>query len=226
MRVFVTGAGGFIGSALCRKLAGEYGAGSVTCLVRDPSAAAELRARGFNVVQGDLLDTDAYREELLAAETVFHLGALAVFGKRLDYGRNNVEATRGLMRVASESKILKLFVFTSTIGAVDRAPWDPCRNPLTGASPCHPQSAYGRSKLECERLVAASGLPWVIVRPSWVYGPGMRPGSHMAVSQGGFRLSMLRTWRAFWRTWSGGASGVSLCSQATGSRVHSARCSD
>jgi len=180
MRVFVTGAGGFIGSALCRKLAGEYGAGSVTCLVRDPSAAAELRARGFRVVQADILDTESYREELLAAETVFHLGALAVFGKRLDYGRNNVEATRGLMRVASESKILKLFVFTSTIGAVDRAPWDPCRNPLTGASPCHPQSAYGRSKLECERLVAASGLPWVIVRPSWVYGPGMRPGSHMA----------------------------------------------
>ncbi|MBK6532166.1 MAG: SDR family NAD(P)-dependent oxidoreductase [Deltaproteobacteria bacterium] len=84
-----------------------------------------------------------------------------------------------MLAILRGSEALANFVFVSTIGAVDRAPGDDCRAPLTTRSVPNPRSEYGRSKLLAEGAVRASGLPFTIVRPTWVYGPGMRPDSHV-----------------------------------------------
>jgi short-subunit dehydrogenase/thioester reductase-like protein len=180
MKTFVTGASGFIGSTLCRLLSDGMPPGDITCLIRDPDAAARFRDTGYTVIQADLLEIDAYRDALKAAERVFHLGALATFGNNLDYDSQNIVATRLIVDELNHSTALKKFIFTSTIGAVDRTPQDPCTDPLTADSTPCPQSDYGKSKLACEALIRNSALPWIIVRPSWVYGPAMRPESHIA----------------------------------------------
>lgn len=180
MKVFVTGASGFIGSKLCSQLTSEVAPGDITCLVREEVSADRYRALGYNVVQSDLADIDSYRHELLTANCVFHLGGLATFGNSLDYERDNVEATRLIVEALESSEVVESFIFTSTIGAVDRTPGDSCAQPLNVASTPCPQSAYGKSKLRCEEIVRSSNTPWVIVRPAWVYGPGMRIGSHIA----------------------------------------------
>ena len=180
MTSFVTGASGFIGARVCEILARESSAGDVTCLIRNPEQAREFEERGFRVIGADLLDLDAYREALVASERVFHIGALAAMGDGPAYERNNVDATRQIVDALRDAAALKAFVFTSTIGAVDRTPLDPCDGPLTAETEPCPQSDYGRSKLRCEELIRRSDLPWVIVRPSWVYGPGMRAQSHIS----------------------------------------------
>lgn len=122
------------------------------------------------------------------ASHVFHLGADATFGEGAHYQTVNVDATRAIVErlVAAQAARpghLKRFVFASSIGAVDRAASDTCASPLTTATAPHPSSAYGRSKLDAEALIAASPLPFTILRFPWVYGPGMRMGSHIAVMQ-------------------------------------------
>jgi nucleoside-diphosphate-sugar epimerase len=72
----------------------------------------------------------------------------------------------------------KRIVFTSTSAAVDRSKRP--RGPLTEQSPCHPRTAYGRTKLAAERIVqewcAREQVDYTIVRLSTLYGPGVRTG--------------------------------------------------
>ncbi|MDA0321729.1 MAG: SDR family NAD(P)-dependent oxidoreductase [Verrucomicrobia bacterium] len=180
MRAFVTGAAGFVGSRLCERLAARGRPADITCLIRNAASAAQFRARGFDVIEADMMETAAYSERMLQCEHVYHVGALARFGNGLDYEHDNTEATRRILSVLAQSPCLESLVFTSTIGAVDRTPQDACDSPLTTASTPCPQSDYGRSKLACETMIEASDLPWIILRPAWVYGPGMRADSHIA----------------------------------------------
>ena len=52
--------------------------------------------------------------------------------------------------------------------------------PLDEKSTPHPRSAYGKSKLECENIITAKNLPYIILRITWAYGPGMRLNSHIS----------------------------------------------
>ncbi|MBW7933078.1 MAG: SDR family NAD(P)-dependent oxidoreductase [Gemmatimonadaceae bacterium] len=111
---------------------------------------------------------------------VFHLAAsAAVSGGEAAY-RNNVRATERLVEALRPSAPRRI-VYASSIGAVDRLPADPCTAPLNEDAPAHPLTRYGASKLEGERLLRDAGLPFVVVRPTWVYGPGMRADSHLRV---------------------------------------------
>lgn len=184
MKVFVTGASGFIGSHLVRHLL-EAGLGGeavqVFCLVRQPRHFDKELHNRVTVLPGELHDLPNYREVVRDCEYVFHLAACASLQADGNYERDNVEGTRHLLAVLAKSSALQRLVFTSTIGAVDRQPADTCTIPLVESTPPFPLSAYGRSKLECERLIEQSHLPYTIIRPTWVYGPGMRGNSHVRV---------------------------------------------
>jgi hypothetical protein len=179
--IFVTGGSGFIGLALCRLLRERFRDDEIVALARSDEASEALSAIGVRSVRGDLTAPIGYLDELRRARWVFHLGANSTFGDAGDYESVNVEATRALVEALKTSTALERLVFTSTIGAVDRPRADPCDRPLTVDAPAAPTSAYGRSKLACERLIRDAEIPFTIVRPSWVYGAGMRRTSHVAV---------------------------------------------
>jgi nucleoside-diphosphate-sugar epimerase len=163
VKVLVTGASGFLGGVLCSELAGRgY---EVHALVRREGSAPE----GTTAVAGDLTDADSLGRAISGAgpDCVFHLAA--EIASQRDAARVravNVEGTRHVIN-ACEAAGVRRIVFTSTVvtGDAKGAVLDEATNlPV--------ETEYGRSKQEGERLLRASSVEDVIIRPSHVYGPG------------------------------------------------------
>ena len=180
MKYFVTGGSGFIGQHLIRRLV-EGRENVVYCLLRDENKLPQDIRSSIKICKGDDTSLAKYAREILSSDVIFHAGGRADLGDGDAYQRDNVDFTTALIKISERSKKLKRFIFTSTIGAVDRSKDDQCIAPLTEESTPSPLTEYGRSKLSCEIALKASALPFVIVRPVLVYGPGMRKKSHLRV---------------------------------------------
>lgn len=167
MRVLVTGASGFIGNVVCARLL-ERG-DDVLSLVRRPGS----EPAGTVAVMGDLA------EDLTAAladahpDCVIHLAAeIASQRSARKVTEANIGGTERLLAACLASAGPSpadgpRFVFASTVVTGDaRGDLLVEDRPLPVATP------YGRAKQEGERLIAESGLPYVVIRPSHVYGPG------------------------------------------------------
>lgn len=163
MRTLVTGASGFLGQAVCAELCARGHA--VGALVRRPGSEPE----GTVAIAGDLGDSVALREAVKQAgpDCVFHLAAeIATQRDPAKINEVNVEGTHRLLE-ACKAFDSPRFLFVSTIVTGDAG-----GTVLDESSTLPVQTTYGRSKQQGERLVRASGLPSVIIRPSHVYGPG------------------------------------------------------
>jgi nucleoside-diphosphate-sugar epimerase len=170
MRIFVTGASGFIGQALCAQLI-EHGH-EVSALVRRSGS----EPGGTRAVAGDLSDAQTLTGAIAAErpECVIHLAA--EIASQRNEGKvatvniagtaHLLEACQALAGSAGPAEGPR-FVFASTVVTGDAH-----GALLTEEDPLPVQTPYGRSKQEGERMVLASGLPAVVVRPSHVYGPG------------------------------------------------------
>ena len=148
MRVLVTGASGFIGQPLVsRLLADGHG---VRAMVRREMPSSPLP--NLEYVRGDMTDHAALDAACVGIDAIVHLACATGVADPALVKAVNVDGTRALLASAKQHGV-KRFVFVSTISAT-RAKMGP----------------YGRTKLEGERMVAESGLEWVAVRPSLVYG--------------------------------------------------------
>jgi nucleoside-diphosphate-sugar epimerase len=173
-RVFLTGATGFIGSAVARELSAR--GSDVTALIRGAAPEARAAESGLfaRVCPGDLLDPTAIAGALERAEAVVHLAAVVDPDLATDEAavqRANRDATLDLARAAKAAGARR-FVFMSSIAAMGF--WS---GPARADSACRPVSAYGRAKLEAERALAELADPSfdvVVLRPPTVYGPGER----------------------------------------------------
>jgi nucleoside-diphosphate-sugar epimerase len=163
MRILVTGASGFLGHAVCAELNGR--GHEVAALVRRPGSEPPQT----DPTLGDLTDTETLTGVVEAArpDCVVHLAAeIATQRDPAKIGAVNIAGT-GRLLDACVSVGAPRFVFTSTVVTGDAG-----GATLDEDTPLPVQTAYGHSKQEGERLVRASGLPSVILRPSHVYGPG------------------------------------------------------
>jgi nucleoside-diphosphate-sugar epimerase len=169
MRALVTGASGFIGGVLCEQLR-EHGH-EVVALVRRPGSAPA----GTRELRAELDDGPALTRAVLDAspDCVFHLAAeIASQRDERKLEAVNVAGTERLLGACvalagADAAAGPRVVFASTVVTGDAH-----GRLLSEQEPLPVETPYGRSKQEGERLVLASGLPAVVIRPSHVYGAG------------------------------------------------------
>jgi nucleoside-diphosphate-sugar epimerase len=169
-RILVTGATGFLGRAVVTAFV-EDG-----YLVRAATRSQPKPPFGANVevvMHPDLADPVDWRPLLDGIDVVIHLAGIAHITTSLGpdlYDRVNHLATAQAAATAAQRGIRR-FVFVSSI----RAQSGPASNhALTECDPPTPSDAYGRSKLAAEAAVALSGVPFTILRPVLLYGPGVK----------------------------------------------------
>lgn len=177
MKVLVTGATGFIGSHLVKRLI-DYGH-YVRCLVRETSNLTELKKlTNTEFFGGDVTKKNSLKGVMEDIDVVYHLAALrghdppskkAFHRFRLV----NVEGTRNILDECIEKNINRFIYISSTavMGVVKVEKIDENTNP-------DPYTPYQVSKYEAEKLVKKYmqpyGIPAIIIRPSQIYGPGFK----------------------------------------------------
>ena len=170
---FVTGASGFVGSAVARLLAARgY---HVRALMRAGANPANIQGLGIETVTGDMRDAASMTQAMARARYVFHVAADYRLWARdpFEIERNNLLGAQAVMGGALAAKVERV-VYTSSVAALK-----PGNGEAVDETSRHtPQSvigAYKRSKLvaerEVERLIGERGLPAVIVSPSTPIGP-------------------------------------------------------
>lgn len=172
MKALVTGANGFTGSHLVKRLV-ETG-NQVVGLVRPSSNLQRLEGVEVQLVKGDITARAALKTAMAGVDTVFHTAAYVELGvvdaARME--RVNVEGTRAVLEVARISGVSKL-VYCSTIGI-----FGDTNGRIVDETYQRQQkdfsSAYDRTKYQAQELVdryAAEGFPAVSVLPAGILGP-------------------------------------------------------
>lgn len=148
MTVAVTGGTGFVGRALLDAL--ERDSHEVRALARK---LPEVSRAGQSWIKGDLADADALARLVRNSEAVIHVAGVTNALDAAGFHAGNVAGTMAVCRAAQAAGVPR-FILVSSLSA---------REPGL--------SRYGKSKRQAERIVAASGMDWTIVRPPAVYGP-------------------------------------------------------
>ena len=171
MKILVTGAAGFVGSALCERLTSSGFA--VVPAVRGKTSLSHA------VLVGNLDASTDWTTGLSECNAVVHLAARvhvmedAASDPLAQYRQTNTDATLNLARQAAQAGV-KRFVFISTIKVNGEGRDAPYRD----TDPPAPEDAYAISKWEAEQglqqIARETGLEVVILRPPLVYGPGVK----------------------------------------------------
>ena len=179
MKVFVTGATGFVGRNLVKALA-ENGE-EITCLVR--KIPEDLK--GVKFVKGDINNKGVIESAIKDKDVVYHLvgvGNINSISNKdyLFFKKINVEGTRNIMDACLKYKIKKIIYLSST------ASMGLIKKPLVNEEDkCNPKTPYQRSKYESEQLIKEYiqkyHLPVVTLRPTMIYGPGMKHGQILKI---------------------------------------------
>ena len=173
MRVFITGATGFLGGALARELAGE--GAEVHALSRPTADRSALDGVAITWHEGDVTVPQTLSRVMAGTEWIIHAaGRLGQAGVPEDvYHRLHVDGTRNVMAAALATGSQPRVLHVSSPGVLGPN----AGGPATEDAPYAPSNRYERSKAAGERVAlefASRGLPVVIGRPEFVYGPGDR----------------------------------------------------
>ena len=174
MKILITGASGFIGSFIVEEALKR---GFETwAAMRKSSSKAYLQDERIKFIELNLNSKAQLVEQLKGKEFeyVVHAAGVTKCLNKADFHRINTEGTKNLVEALLEVKMpLKRFVFISSLsvfGAIkEKMPYDEIRENDTP----QPNTAYGKSKLEAEQYLDTIGsrIPYIILRPTGVYGP-------------------------------------------------------
>ena len=171
MRIFITGATGFVGGALARAFVSD--GAEVHALARSSSSHQSLDGVDIHYHRGDITVPDSLKTVIAGADLVIHAaGRLGQAGvPESAYEQVHVEGTRNLLEAVratgSNPRVLHISS-PGVLGPIDG-------EPATEDASYEPSNAYERTKAAAERVAlefAAEGLPVVIARPEFIYGPG------------------------------------------------------
>ncbi len=174
-RILITGASGFIGSFIVEEALRQ---GMETwAAVRSSSSRAYLNDQRINFIELDLSDEQRLTEQLKdhQFDYVVHAAGVTKCINKDDFRRVNTEGTRHLVAALRALRMpIERFVFLSSLsvmGAIrEQQPYTEIREDDTP----QPNTAYGKSKLEAEETLKVRSeeqFPYVILRPTGVYGP-------------------------------------------------------
>ena len=144
--ILVTGASSEMGSSLIRELLNNSGLKIRAMVHRSP-----VNIHGCEIRPGDLKKSDLLVKALFGIDTVVHIAALTKSTRESDYFEVNVRGTQNLIDASLDCGVKKIIYISSAAAS------------LHGGG-------YSRSKLEAEQRIIKSGMQWVILRPSEVYG--------------------------------------------------------
>ena len=166
----VTGGGGFLGGAICRRLLDR--GDSVRSLQRSETPA--LQAMGVECRRGDIADDSAVKSAVQGCDAVFHVAAKAgVWGPPSEYENANVTGTENVIRACREAGVAKL-VHTSSPSVIYHGVDESGIDESTPYPDIY-LAEYPRTKAIGERLVMAANGPQlatVALRPHFIWGPG------------------------------------------------------
>lgn len=170
-RILVTGAAGFLGSAIVREALAR--GLSPRAFVRREPATNEIPLPARAIHFGDLTAPETMPAAVADADAIVHCAA-ATSASALDEAlarRVNVEGTAALLRAAEAESASR-----ASGGEGTHASGHPIRWIQISSMSAHPRSTsvYGRTKLAADEEVRRSSLPWTILRPAILYGPGDR----------------------------------------------------
>jgi nucleoside-diphosphate-sugar epimerase len=170
MRVVITGATGFVGGAIARALARD--GAEIHALVRPTSDRSVLNDVPIHFHEGDITEPGSCSDVLRGANWVIHAaGRLGEAGVPEEtYRRVHVEGTRNLLTAALSVENPPRVLHVSSPGVLGPITGDPASED----APYSPTNPYERTKTEAEQVArefAAQGLPVVIARPEFMYGP-------------------------------------------------------
>ncbi len=190
MTALVTGATGFLGSALTTELIKCQQ--TVRILARDEKKALQQFGDAVTIIKGDITDEEQVRRAVDGATTIYHcVGRLYHPSVPTElYYQTHVEGTDILLKACQGQAQLQRIVHVSTTGVQGITG----EVPVTEDAPFAPTNSYEATKLEGESLVLKAyqeqGLPISVVRPGLVYGPGDLHllGFFRSIKKGVFRV--------------------------------------
>ena len=150
--ILVTGGTGFIGSNLVRRLRNNDIA--VRVLVRNPVKGQALKDIAVDVVEGDVSNKASLERAASGCERVVHLVGIIQETQKSTFRTIHVDGTRNVLEAAKNAGVRHI-LYQSALGTRPGA-----------------KSIYHKTKWEAEELVRASAVPYTILRPSLIYGPG------------------------------------------------------
>ncbi len=165
--ILVTGATGFIGSHLTRRLLAE--GHSVKCLVRATSQVQSLRSLDVELVAGNVCDLESVQRAVVGVDCVYHLAGLTSSLRRATLMQANGLGTWYVARACAQQTTPPVLIYVSSVAAAGPVERGVIR---TEDDPPHPVSHYGHSKRAGEVAVeqVAERVPVTVVRPGIVFG--------------------------------------------------------
>lgn len=159
MHILVTGGTGFLGKRLVKELLKRRAKVTVFSKARD----AELERLGAKFAIGDVLNRQSLENAFIGADVVYHLAAELDESSR-DLWRINVYGTKNVVDACKKSGV-KRIIFASSVGVLGSS-----KTALTEDMPYNPETAYEKTKVSAEKIVAASQIPYTIARMTIIYG--------------------------------------------------------
>lgn len=178
-KILVTGASGFIGSHLVEFLLEEgESVKNIRLFIAKGESLKNLPKIDFDIIFGDIRKKEDLKRAMEGVSVVYHLAAKTIEGGKYytdsEYKEVNIQGTKNILEQCKKKKIKK-FVLFSSIAVYGLPAWVGDMKNISEAHPKNPVEIYGFSKLMAEKAVIEAhkkwGIPYVIIRPTSVYGP-------------------------------------------------------